>query len=240
MNKNKAFLAAILFLFAGQFMNAQNPPTSHQTGKTFKKTVKKEVAFDYLLYLPESYSKKGEKFPLILFLHGSGERGDSLALVAKHGPPKVAETLNLPFIVVSPQCPADRWWDVEALKFLLDDIFKKYNVDKSRVYLTGLSMGGYGTWEMAWKYPGVFAAVAPVCGGGNKHRVNLMKNVPTWAFHGAKDDVVPLETGQEIVDALKKSGGDVKFTIYPEADHDSWTETYNNPELYKWFLEHKK
>ena len=240
MIKNRNLLIMVIFMAFTQLLNAQTHEGQRQTGEKFKKTVKKEVAFDYLLYLPENYSKKGEKFPLILFLHGSGERGDSLALVSKHGPPKVAEAMNLPFIVVSPQCPADRWWDVEDLKFLLDDIFKKYNVDKNRVYLTGLSMGGYGTWEMAWKYPEIFAAVAPVCGGGNKHRVCLMKDVPVWAFHGAKDDVVPLETGQEMVDALKKCGGEVKFTIYPEANHDSWTETYDNPELYKWFLEHKK
>ena len=240
MNKIKTLFLVIGVLALSQFLNAQTAKNQRQADKKFKKTVKKEVAFDYLLYLPENYSKKGEKSPLILFLHGSGERGDSLRLVAKHGPPKVAGTMNLPFIVVSPQCPADRWWDVEALKYLLDDIFKKYNIDKSRVYLTGLSMGGYGTWEMAWKYPEIFAAVAPVCGGGNKHRVELMKNIPVWAFHGAKDDVVPLGTGKEMVDALKECGGDVKFTVYPEANHDSWTETYNNPELYKWFLEHKK
>jgi predicted peptidase len=239
MNKFKTLLSLIITLAFSQMLLAQPNDTQRQTGKKFKKTVKKEVGFNYLIYLPENYSKT-EKFPLIMFLHGSGERGDSLALVKKNGLPKIAGEMNLPFIIVSPQCPAEKWWDAEALKYLLDDIFKKYNVDKSRVYLTGLSMGGTGTWEMGWKYPEYFAAIAPVCGSGNDLRVCLMKDLPVWAFHGAKDDVIPLHASQEMVDALKECDGNVKFTVYPEADHDSWTETYNNPELYKWFLDHKK
>lgn len=239
MNKFKTLLSLIITLAFSQMLLAQPNDTQRQTGKKFKKTVKKEVGFNYLIYLPENYSKT-EKFPLIMFLHGSGERGDSLALVKKNGLPKIAGEMNLPFIIVSPQCPAEKWWDAEALKYLLDDIFKKYNVDKSRVYLTGLSMGGTGTWEMGWKYPEYFAAIAPVCGSGNDLRVCLMKDLPVWAFHGAKDDVIPLHASQEMVDALKECDGNVKFTVYPEADHDAWTETYNNPELYKWFLDHKK
>lgn len=233
-------VSVVAGLFLSMAMRAQTTEGLRQSGKKFKKTMKKEVTFDYLLYLPENYSKKGEPFPLILFLHGSGERGTNLEFVKKHGPPKVAEAMKLPFVVVSPQCPENVWWDVEGLKFLLDDIIKKYNIDRARIYLTGLSMGGYATWEMAWKYPEYFAAVAPVCGGGNKHRVCRMKDVPVWAFHGAKDDVVPLEVGREMVEALKKCGGDVEFTVYPAANHDSWTETYNSQELYDWFLEHKK
>jgi len=239
MRKNGNPLIIIVLLAFSFLANAQSNEAQRQTDKKFRKTMKKEVAFNYLLYLPEGYGKS-KRFPLMLFLHGSGERGDSLGLVEKQGPPKVAEAMNLPFIIVSPQCPAGKWWDVEALKYLLDDLMKKYNVDKSRVYLTGLSMGGYGAWEMGWKYPEYFAAIAPVCGGGNTHRVCLMKDVPVWAFHGAKDDVVPMEKGREMVNALNACGGNAKFTIYPEANHDSWTETYNNPELYKWFLEHKK
>jgi len=240
MNKVKWLFVSVILLAYSLTINSQTLEKQLQTGKKFKKTVKKEVLFNYLLYLPENYSKKGEPLPLILFLHGSGERGSDLAKVKVHGPPKVAEAMKLPFIVVSPQCPEEVWWDVEGLKYLLDDIIKKYNVDKTRIYLTGLSMGGYGTWEMAWKYPEYFAAVAPVCGGGNKHRVCGMKDVPVWAFHGAKDDVVPLEVGKEMVEALRECGGDVEFTVYPEANHDSWTETYNSQELYDWFLEHSK
>jgi predicted peptidase len=123
---------------------------------------------------------------------------------------------------------------------LLDEVQSKYKVDPDRVYLTGLSMGGFGTWETATQYPERFAAIVPICGGGRPYTVARLKNLPTWVFHGEKDNVVPIKRSEEMVDALKKAGGDVKFTRYPEAGHDSWTETYNNPELYDWFLKHTR
>jgi predicted peptidase len=208
--------------------------------KVFTTSINQEVKINYLLYLPEAYTPDGE-YPLILFLHGSGERGSDLSLVEKHGPPKVASKMKLPFIIVSPQCPAEYlWWNTEELKLLLDELIENYPIDKSRVYLTGLSMGGFGTWEMAIKYPGYFAAAIPVCGGGNGLRVCRMKEVPVWAFHGRQDDVVPLLKSSEMVDALKACGGDARLTVYPDANHDSWTATYENPEVYNWLLQHKK
>lgn len=212
-----------------------------QSSQKLVKEIRKTIQVQYLLYLPNDYGKENKEWPLILFLHGAGERGDSLQRVKIHGPPKLVEGgQKFPFIIVSPQCPENEWWSTEVLDVLLNEICKNYKVDKDRIYLTGLSMGGYGTWDMVSEYPNRFAAIAPICGGGNPNRVDVLKNLPIWIFHGAKDEVVPLEKSQDMFDALKKVGGNVKITIYPEASHDSWTETYNNTELYKWFLKHKR
>ena len=128
---------------------------------------------------------------------------------------------------------------MEALNALLDEIVSKYAVDEDRIYLTGLSMGGFGTWSLATAYPERFAALAPICGRGNPEKAHVLKDIPVWVFHGAKDETVPPENSQQMVNALKECGADVQYTIYPDAGHDSWTETYNNPKLYEWFLEHK-
>lgn len=197
-------------------------------------------SLDYLLYLPDGYNTEKKDWPLMLFLHGAGERGADLNVVKKHGPPKLVDQIpNMPFIIISPQCPEGDWWTakINDLETLLDHISSKYRVDDNRIYVTGLSMGGYGTWALAQAYPNRFAAIAPICGGGDTRRICKIKDVPTWVFHGAKDNTVSIKESQKLVDALKECGSDVKFTIYPEAGHDSWTETYKNPDLYKWFLE---
>ena len=215
-----------------------------QSEQVFQREITKKVRLKYLLYLPKGYGeKKDQKWPVMLFLHGAGERGDDLNLVKKHGPPKLIEAgKEFPFIVVSPQCPSSSWWpeQVDALVGLLDDIESKYAVDRDREYVTGLSMGGFGTWALATRYPGRFAALAPICGGGDRFLVGRLKNVPVWVFHGAKDSTVPLQSSTEMVEGLKRAGGDVQLTVYPEAQHDSWTETYNNPKLYEWFLSHHR
>ena len=215
-----------------------------QTGQhadAFRKTITKTLGCTYLLYLPPEYGRDDRRWPLMLFLHGAGERGDDLELVKRHGPPKlVARGRDLPFIVVSPQCAPDAWWSNDILCALLDEIMARYGVDTDRVYVTGLSMGGYGTWELATACPERFAAIAPVCGGGHFIRAQRLKHVPAWVFHGAKDDVVPVEKSGEMVRALTACGGSVKFTVYPDAAHDSWTQTYDNPELYDWFLEQRR
>lgn len=222
-----------------------------QKEKTFQTTLIRQVTLKYLLHLPPDYVET-TRWPLIIFLHGMGERGDDLELVKKHG---VAKLLDLPeppaelnsFIVASPQCPANSFWPLEtaALDALLDNLLADYAVDPHRVYLTGLSMGGFGTWQWAVERPERFAAIAPICGGAMffsslHERIAALKDVPVWTFHGARDPVVPLHETANLVYALKRAGGNVRFTIYPEADHDSWTETYNNPELYRWFLQHTK
>ncbi len=220
--------------------SAADDPAKIQQEKTFEKEVLTKVKLDYLLFLPEGYEKSEKDYPLILFLHGAGESGTGLARVKKHGMAKVVETKkDLPFIVVSPQSPG-RGWNPETLNALLDRIILDYRVDRDRVYLTGLSMGGYGTWTLAAQHPERFAAIAPICGGGNPKDASKLKDLPIWVFHGAKDPTVPIARSQEMVDALKAVGSSVKFTVYPNAVHDSWTETYDNPELYAWFLSHKR
>ena len=232
---------------------AETDPELKQQKLSFERQAAPVAArIDYLLYLPKGYETKDttKKWPLIMFLHGSGERGSNVAKVAVHGPPKLVKNgKDLPFIIVSPQCPAGKGWNNDTLLALLDDTVAKHNVDRSRVYLTGLSMGGYGTWSLGLKYPERFAAIAPICGGGQTQDVKLvagekaaaMKSLGVWAFHGAKDPTVKLEASERMVAELKQAGcKDVELTVYPEAGHDSWTESYNNPKLFEWFLQHQR
>lgn len=202
------------------------------------------LEMEYLLALPKDYDKDTTKaWPLMVFLHGAGERGSDINKVKVHGPAKLVEQgKEMPFIVVSPQCPEGQWWSNrgETVMALVDEIAEKYRVDPKRVYLTGLSMGGFGTWSIASTYPNRFAAIVPICGGGQPYLAGNLKSIPVWAFHGGKDPVVPVAESERMVEAVKKSGGNAKLTIYPEAQHDSWTETYNNPELYDWLLKQSK
>ncbi|MBM3883454.1 MAG: phospholipase [Verrucomicrobia bacterium] len=225
-----------------------SPPPLTEASLTYE--IKRTDEIRYLLALPRDYdTAAGKKWPLMLFLHGAGERGNNLQLVTVHGPPKLAKNgTNFPFILVAPQCPAGQRWETEPLRQLLESVTKQHAVDESRVYLTGLSMGGYGTWKLALAHPEKFAAIAPICGGGeridvllaSRERAAALRRLPVWAFHGAKDPVVPLEESERMVEALKKAGvKDVRLTVYPEAQHDSWTQTYENPELYSWLLKHR-
>ena len=156
---------------------------------------------------------------------------------------------NFPFIIVAPQCPANEIWENEPLLQLLDRVTENHAVDTNRVYLTGLSMGGYGTWKLGTQHAKRFAAIAPICGGGNMIEIIMgtwdkgapLKSLPIWAFHGAKDDVVPLDESERLVKQMKKFGvRDVKLTVYPEAKHDSWKLTYADPEFYEWLLKQSR
>ena len=219
-----------------------SPVHSAEPGKQQAESAEIKIQMHYLLHLPQSYGEdKAKKWPVIVFLHGSGERGTDLNLVKVHGPPKlVAKDSDFPFIVVSPQCPAEQRWTPFVLSGMLDSVIAKYAVDQERIYLTGLSMGGFGTWDWAVAEPHRFAALVPICGGGDPRTATKIMHIPAWVFHGAKDTGVPLKGSQDMVLALEKAGGKPKFTVYPEAGHDSWTETYNNPELYKWLLEQQR
>ena len=214
-----------------------------QTKNILKKEITKEVCLNYLLYLPDSYAEK-RKWPLILFLHGAGERGSDVEIVKRHGIPKVIENNgNFPFIAVSPQCPENSDWEnkFDELHALLDEIADNYSVDEDRVYLTGLSMGGFGTWDFAMMHPERFAAIIPICGGTLHHlMIKNLKEIPVWAFHGAKDSTVPVENTRVLVSTLKELGGDIRYTEYPDLGHDSWTVTYSNKKIFKWLLEHKR
>lgn len=201
---------------------------------------------NYLVYLPDGYESATEPWPLIVFLHGAGERG-GVRNVRKQGLPKKLENGgSVPFVVVAPACPLNSHWPnhLEELNILLDDILTKYKVDRQRVYLTGLSMGGNGSWTWGMENPERFAAVAPICGYGigilgHYERVVALKTTPVWAFHGAVDSAVSIAETARLVKGLQDAGGSVKFTVYPELTHDSWTVTYDNPELYDWFLAQK-
>jgi predicted peptidase len=230
-------LFGLACLFQPLFSQSNENLNQDNTKKKFTKEVICTIEVPYLLYLPKDYEESSNKFPLLIFLHGSGERGTDLDKVKFHGPPKlISEGKEFPFIIVSPQCPEGRWWQISELNFLLDELIAELKIDVNRIYLTGLSMGGYGTWAWAEYAPDRFAAIAPVCGGGNPLTISKIGKMPVWAFHGAKDLVVPVAESERLINKLKIVNPDVKFTIYPEAGHDAWTETYNNPELYEWFL----
>jgi pimeloyl-ACP methyl ester carboxylesterase len=199
-------------------------------------------AIRYLFYLPENYGKDTTMhWPLILFLHGGGERGDNLERVKANGVPKfISSGKKLPFIVVSPQVSSNELWNPDLLVIMLKDIVKNYKVDKERIYLTGLSIGGLGTWETAEKYPDLFAAIAPVSSWGDPAQEWKLRHTAAWIFHGAKDRKVPVISSQVMADSLRKLNTDVRLTVYPNAGHDCWTETYFNEKLYEWFLDHKR
>lgn len=231
---------------------AQNPLKSSMHPNTLSGVVTNAFELHYVTYLPSDYeARPDQRWPLMLFLHGAGERGNDLQRVAIHGPLKLVQAgTNFPFIIVAPQCPANERWAVEPLVRLLDHVEATCRVDTNRVYLTGLSMGGFGTWSLGLKYPQRFAALVPICGGGNYIETFLgspadaeaLRTLPIWAFHGGKDPVVPVAESERMVKAVRDRAGNqhVKLTIYPDALHDAWTETYNNPQLYEWLLAQKR
>ncbi len=234
-------------LFAGACASTQmsSPVPGQQHPGFFETDVRTTVILDYLIYYPEGFDSEDREWPLMVFLHGLGERGPDLDKVKIHGPPKlIDEGQQFPFVVLSPQCPARDWWANEAptiaLEKLIDHVLSDPRIDENRVYLTGLSMGGFGTWNLALRNPDVFAAIAPVCGGGDPSRAYLIAGLPVWAFHGAKDTVVLPERSEEMIQSIEIAGGSPRYTVYPEAAHNSWTRTYDNPELYEWFLSHEK
>ncbi len=235
------FLAVWSWLSAGVSTlpaSAQDPAPATQTAQTFTKDGKQ---LKYWLWLPKSAPAEGA--PLLLSLHGSGERGDDLEKVKKHGPVKLVETLPdaQPFILVTPQCPAGQRWDIDLLRDLVEEVAARHGADRSRLTLTGLSMGGYATWAMTAKYPDLFAAALPICGGGNPDEAAKIKHLPIRVYHGAKDEAVPIERSREMVAALKKAGAtDVELTVFPDLAHDSWTPVYADPETYAWLLKQRK
>lgn len=251
-------LLRLLVLGSGWFAHGTGL-SGAQVVQRFEATITRPVDYRYLMSLPNGYDEQTERrWPLILFLHGAGERGTDPWLVAKHGPPArvqgdrsdpVARVLQDEFIIVSPQCPPDQWWDAAAVMALLDDVSVRLRVDPSRVILTGLSMGGYGTWDIGVRWPERFAALVPICGGGTDgvarstagERRAALRALPVRAFHGARDRVVVLAESERMVAALRAVGGvDVTLTVDPEAEHDSWSKPYADPALYAWMLERRR
>jgi predicted peptidase len=216
------------------------PVDLKQEKQAFEKKITITVGLEYLLYLPEDYATSRKRYPLVLFLHGSGERGSKVEIVANHGPCKeVKNGRKFPFILVSPQCPEDTWWDSRVLTALLDTLEKKYRIDKNKEYLTGLSMGGYGTYDLASKTPKRFAAIAPICGAGNPSIAPKLRDIPIWATHGTRDGAVPFDEDKKLIDAIIAAGNkQVKFTAVKDGEHDVWTDVYKGTEIYDWLLSH--
>lgn len=227
-------LAIALCLFGAAYHSH-----AEETSEHFQATITKQVELSYLLRKPKDYDPS-EKYPLLIFLHGRGEQGSDLQRVKIHGPWKKMDELELPLLIVAPQSPLDERWDIDALEALTEELIDELNIDEERVYLTGLSMGGGGTWELAARRPDLFAAIVPICGYSVPSKAERFENVAIWVFHGRHDRTVYVKETTRMVDALHKVDVEPRVTIYPDAQHDSWTETYNNPQLYEWLLSQRR
>ncbi|HYR57880.1 MAG TPA: GDSL-type esterase/lipase family protein [Chthoniobacteraceae bacterium] len=251
-------LALLPPLRAQQTANPTAPnPADIYEARTF--TGADGAALGYRLLPPQNYDAK-TKYPLVLFLHGAGERGTDNAAQLKHGAPLFAKPEvrgQYPCFVVAPQCPPEKKWvdidwnsdtpkqpEINATMSLvlgaLDAVQKEFSVDPDRLYVTGLSMGGYGTWDFITRFPEKWAAAAPVCGGGDKELVIRAKSVPIWAFHGLEDKTVKPERSRELIDAIVAAGGKPLLSEYPYLAHDSWTTAYGEPELLPWLFAQKR
>lgn len=229
-------LAFLFLLFAGSSVMAQ--PREGQ----YPQHAITKGGYRYQLFLPRGYlARRDTQWPLILFLHGSGERGDDIDKVKVHGPPRIAEQrADFPFVTVSPLLPTDEDWDIAKLDAILDHVTRTLRIDPTRIYLTGLSRGGHATWRWAAAEPERFAAIAPVSSRGDPSQACRLKAMPVWAFHGDRDDIVTPFGSFAIVEAIRSCGGKPRLTIYPDTGHDAWTRTYDDPALYAWLLQHSR
>ena len=214
----------------------------------------------YRLLKPKPFDAQ-QKYPLVIFLHGAGERGEDNEKQLVHGMNDFASDeimARYPAFVIAPQCPIGEAWGgirrlaksptpegqltpaLSATLKAVETIRKEFPIDDKRIYITGLSMGGYGTWDALAKQTELFAAAAPICGGGDPASAVTMKKVPIWAFHGEDDQTVPVERSREMIEALKTAGASPKYTEYPGVGHNSWAQTYSNPELYAWLFAQRK
>jgi predicted peptidase len=255
-------IALFLCLLGCLLMSAENAPAAdaldHFSARTYKN--EKQAVLLYRLMQPEGYQAE-KKYPLVIFLHGAGERGNDNFAQLKHGMRDFASDENrkkYPAFVIAPQCPTNqKWVDVDWSKDsstmpkepapsmqltleLIAALQKEFSIDASRIYITGLSMGGYGSWDALQRHPEIFAAGAPICGGGDPAHAVKFKNVPVWAFHGDQDTAVKVNRSREMIAALKAAGATPKYTEYPGVGHDSWSATYKNPEFYTWLFEQQK
>lgn len=230
MRKRLLFLS----LFIGVMWSAQ------EIKSEFKKEVKVEKSMSYILDLPND--AKG-KLPLIVFLHGSGERGANLEMVKAHSPFTYKNLIKEPVAILAPQCPENTWWDTQAIYFLIKEIVQKYKIDESRIYLTGLSMGGWGTLKLAGEHPEMFAAVAPVCAPTDRvmlANIHNYKEMNIKIYHGGMDNVVLPENAFNFWMALHPVNPKAELIVFPNDNHNSWDSTYSNPEFYQWMLQSVK
>ena len=206
----------------------------------FIKTAGNDIG--YSVFLPEPYDKN-KKYPMIMFLHGAGERGngtDELEKVANQALCKYLKNglFSLEAIVLCPQCPKNKVWNqfIFDVKALCDKVAREYGVDEKRISVTGISMGGFGTWEIAMTFPESFSAFAPVCGGGMAWRTPALKGKPIWAFHGNKDTTVNISNSIDMVNKARQNGAIVKFTIFDGVEHNSWDSAYLDTRVLDWLI----
>jgi predicted peptidase len=221
-----------------------------------------DEVFHYRLLKPAKL-EPGKKYPLVLFMHGAGERGDDNVLQLMYLPTWLADAAmreKYNCFVLVPQCRAKRWWtipralrkdkdadpydpataDIGVAEALLEKTLAEEPIDQQRIYLTGISMGGYGSWALAAKHPDRFAAVAPVCGGGSTSTAAQLKDIPLWVFHGGADPVVPPDQSRQMIEAIKQAGGNPQYTEFEGVGHDSWTPAYRESGLLEWMFEQAK
>lgn len=229
----KIIFSAMAMLFFG-IANAQ------EVKAEYKQEVKTSLQVSYILDYPKDAKTE---VPLIVFLHGSGERGNDLELVKRNGPLQYKHLIKEQVAILAPQCPEGQWWDTEEIYHLIKEIQKKYKIDANRIYLTGLSMGGWGAWKLANEHPELFSALAPVCAPSDrwmKATIHRYKGLPIRIYHGGNDDVVSPMASIDMYQALKRENIDTKLIIFPDDNHNSWDSTYSNPEFYEWILSKKK
>ena len=246
MRLPRPLLAAGLLAALAAHAPAEDKPKTGFIDKTFKNA--DGTTSPYVVFVPTGYDGTKE-YPTILFLHGSGEtksdkKGSKMPVEVGLAPAIKKREKDFPFLVVIPQSEKRTWGaasdDGKRALAMLDAVQAEYKTDAKRQYLTGLSMGGYGTWSLAAAYPDRWAAIVPICGGGNVKDAEKIKGIPTWVFHGDADAAVKVERSREMIDALKKAGGEPKYDEYPGVGHNSWDKAYGTDELYKWLLEQKK
>lgn len=229
-------------------MTSATTAAAQQEAAQFDEIVTIRHTLNYLISIPEGYDPEGDPVPLLLFLHGAGERGDDLELVKVHGPPKMIESGHkFPAIVVSPQCPKDDSWtlEVDALIGLLNQLETDYHIDTDRIYVTGLSMGGYGAWRLAGQQPERFAAIMPICGGGERWDAARLgrAGLPIWAFHGDHDTGVPLTEAVMMVNVANSAENDTgraRLTVFPDTGHISWNAAYDDPQVWEWLFAQRR
>lgn len=249
-------LAALLTGCAGFRKAADLPEDPHNyklTGNTWYAGYSERSRLNYIVTLPSDYDTGSKKYPLILFLHSQAERGSNVTLLIDNQSggsdliaPLALKDKNFPFITISPLCPAHYGWPVlnQRVNRLLKDVTVKYRTDLSRIYITGVSMGGMGTWSVAMKHPHWFAAMAPISGGTmfpmTVMRPKRIKNIPVWAFHDRYDKTIPIKFEEKDIERLKKAGGNVRYTVTETGRHEIWTDIYNKPDIFNWLLENEK
>jgi predicted peptidase len=260
------FAALVVALLLSPLAPAQPPESRPDMDKLLDKLTftRDKASLPYRLLKPDGYDNDGkERYPLVVFLHGIGERGTDNKRQLRNGVEEFVKDSTRkkhPCFLVVPQCPPDKLWsevtpagtrrnlplaqsptEPAALVLeLIDAVCKEYRIDADRIYLTGLSQGGYGTWDLIARRPALFAAAMPVCGGGDPAQAEKLAKLPIWAFHGDQDPLVPVERSRDMIAAIRRAGGEPKYTEYKGVGHDSWTQTYRNDEVLDWLFEQKK